>query len=98
MGVAVHCPGGWHAAGLLGRSSASKDAELLVLRHEIAMLRRTKARPPAGLGRPSGAGRADPAAARQAAGAPAGHPRHSPAVAPSLGQNEMDLPESHRTT
>jgi putative transposase len=30
---------------LQGRSTASKDVELLVLRHEVAMLRRTQSRP-----------------------------------------------------
>jgi putative transposase len=35
--------GGWLA--LLGRSTASRDLELLVLRHEVAVLRRTRPRP-----------------------------------------------------
>ena len=30
---------------LLGRSQASKDAEIMILRHEIAVLRRQVARP-----------------------------------------------------
>jgi hypothetical protein len=35
--------GGWLV--LLSRSSASKDVELLVLRHEVAVLRRAHPRP-----------------------------------------------------
>ena len=68
---------------LLSRSSASKDAELLVLRHEVAVLRRTIR----GVG--STADRAVMAALiRLLPGrlrAPAGHTRHRPAVAPSPG-------------
>jgi hypothetical protein len=41
---------GWLA--LLGRSQASKDAEIMMLRHEVMVLRRQVARPQAGLGRP----------------------------------------------
>ena len=36
------CAAGWF---LLGRSTAYKDAELLVLRHEVAVLRRANPRP-----------------------------------------------------
>jgi hypothetical protein len=46
---------------------------------------------PAGLGRPGGAGRAGPASATEAEGAPADHARHRPAGAPPLGSPEVDL-------
>jgi putative transposase len=64
---------GWPV--LLGRSSASKNAELLVLRHEVPVLRRTNPLPRGGLGRPRSPGHADPAPAGKAADTLAGRLR-----------------------
>ena len=61
---------GWLA--LLGRSQASKDAEILVLRGDGAAPSGIPAH--AGLGRPGGPGGASPAAARRSSREPAGAP------------------------
>jgi hypothetical protein len=37
---------------LMSRTASTKDVELLVLRHEVAILRRTNPRPPPGVGGP----------------------------------------------
>jgi putative transposase len=52
---------GWMA--LLARSSASKDAELLVLRQEVAVLRRQHPKPRLDWARPGGNRSPGPAAA-----------------------------------
>jgi hypothetical protein len=80
---------------LVGRTSASKDVELLVLRHEVAVLRRTNPTPHL-----DWADRALFAALiRRYPGCcavTAGHSGHGPAVAPLPGGQEVDLPEPVR--
>src|SRR6266566_1633064 len=83
---------------LLGRSSASKNAELLVLRHEVAMLRRTKPRP--GLDWTDRAVLA--ALIRHLPRRLRAHRLVTPGTVlrwhRRLVKKEMDLPEPHRTT
>src|ERR1017187_6085957 len=52
---------------------------------------------PAGLGRPRSPRHAHPSPAGKAADAPAGHPRHRPAVAPPPDHPQVDLPQPDRT-
>jgi hypothetical protein len=66
---------------LPGRSEASKDAEIMVLRHEVAMLRREVAQP-----KPDwvdgGPGATDPAASSRAARPSACHAEDGAGLAP----------------
>jgi hypothetical protein len=82
---------------LLARGRASLEVELLVMRHEIAILR-GQSETDAGLGRPVCARRVDPAAAAGVAMASAGHPGHGAGVASSAGGQTVDVPELVRAS
>jgi hypothetical protein len=68
---------------LLGRSSASEDVELLLLRHEVVVLGRRNPETSPRLGRPGRARRVGPPATQKATAAPVGHPGNDPALAPA---------------
>ena len=79
---------------LLARNDTSKDVEILVLRHEVAVLRRHVARPEAGLGRSGRDRRLDKTAAQAPAAAPDRDTRHPARLAPAPDQEQVDLPDT----
>jgi hypothetical protein len=87
---------GWMA--LLARSAASKDAELLVLRQEVAVLQQHNPNPRLDWADPGGNRRLGPAALRVHVDKPAGDAGNAAALAPAAGPLALDLSLSSRPT
>jgi hypothetical protein len=82
---------------LMGRTTSSKDIELLLLRHGATVLRRTNPTPRLDWARSSGLRRPRPAPAHEAACPSPGHPGHHPALASPPRAPQVGLPEPTRT-
>ena len=77
---------------LHARSDTAKEIEILVLRHQLAVLQRRNPRPRMQLDRPRRDRRPDPATTRPPPTRTAGHPLHDPALAPPARQPPLDHP------
>jgi putative transposase len=89
---------GWMA--VLARSAASKDAELLVLRQELAVLRRQNPKPKldwADRAVIAALARTQLAAPRTVADEPAGNPGDVAALAQAAGPLAVDVPSPRRS-
>jgi hypothetical protein len=77
------------------RSEDFKELEIVVLRHELSVLRRQTSRPQLWPGRPAPARGGQPAAAPLALGLIPGDPRDVASMASAVGRSPLDLLQSN---